>query len=148
MYPKHDKDFYGWALATADLLKQGKYQEADMDYIIEEIEDMGRSEKRQLVNRLAVLFAHLMKWTYQPELREENARGWEATIEHQRHKIKRLIQENPSLKPQIPDVMAESFLDSKMLLKKETLIDLKRVPQNCPYHFEQIIADDFYPNFS
>src|SRR5260370_39809596 len=129
MHPKYDEDFYGWAMATASLLKQGKFNEVDMENVIEEMEAMGRSEKHQLINRLSVLIAHLLKWQFQPDFR---GRSWSGTIEEQRHKIGRLIKENPSLKPKIPEAIKEGFLDSKSILKKETSIDLKMLPTKCP----------------
>lgn len=142
MQPRYEEDFYGWAMANASLLKQGKIKEADMDHIIEELEEMGRSEKAQLINRLSVLIAHLLKWQFQPDFR---GRSWSGTIEEQRHKIGRLIKENPSLKPKIPEAVKEGFLDSKSILKKETSIDLKLLPTKCPYTFDQIMDDEFYP---
>jgi hypothetical protein len=142
MQPLYEEDFYGWAMANASLLKQGKLNEADMDHIIEELEEMGRSEKAQLINRLSVLIAHLFKWQFQPDFR---GRSWSGTIEEQRHKIRRLIKENPSLKSKIPEAIKEGFLDSKSILKKETSIDLKLLPAQCPYTFEQIMEDDFFP---
>lgn len=69
VYPEHDEDFYGWALHTAQFLKDKKMDEVDVDYLIEELEDRGRSEKHQLINRFSFLIAHLMKWQYQPVYR-------------------------------------------------------------------------------
>ena len=143
MYPKHNKDFYGWTLATADLLKQGKYQEADMDRIIEEIETLGRSNKRELVSRSGVLMAHLLKWQYQSNLRSAS---WEGTIERQRIEINDLLEENPSLKSSILEAMPKAYKYALSILKEETPLNLKSLPKDCPYTFEQIIADDFYPN--
>ena len=142
LYPKHDEDFYGWALYTAQLLKDRKMDELDVDYLIEELEDMGNSNENQLINRFAVLIAHLLKWEYQSTIR---SRSWEATIEEQRNKIKRLIRKNPSLKPKIFEAINEGFLDSKTIIKKDTPLDLKVLPSSCPYTFEQLMDDEFYP---
>ncbi|WP_083884722.1 DUF29 domain-containing protein [Thioflavicoccus mobilis] len=65
----YERDFHAWASEQAGLLRAGKLAEADLPHIIEEIESMGRSEKRELVNRLVVLLLHLLKWRYQPGLR-------------------------------------------------------------------------------
>lgn len=142
MIPKHDEDFYGWAMTNASLLKQKKYQEADMDMIIEELEEMGGSNENQLINRLGVLIAHLLKWQFQPEVR---GRSWEGTIEEQRHKIKRLVKKNPSLKTKISEAIEEGFSDSKSIIKKDTPLELKLLPAECPYTFDQIMDDEFYP---
>jgi hypothetical protein len=68
----YEKDFYAWANKNAELLRTGKLSEVDAENIAEELETMGRSEKRELTNRLAVLLAHLLKWVFQPELRSNS----------------------------------------------------------------------------
>ncbi len=142
MIPKHDEDFYGWAMANATLLKQRKYQEADMDMIIEEIEEMGRSEKYQLIHRFSILISHLLKWKFQNELAGHR---WKCSIKEQRNKIKRLLQENPSLKPKISESMRNGYMDAVILASKDTGFSEKHFPAECPYTFEQIINDEFYP---
>lgn len=143
MHPKHEEDFYGWALTNVSLLKQRKYQEADMQHIIEELEEMGTSNETQLINRLSVLIAHLLKWHLQPDSRN---RSWSGTIKEQRSKIKRLLKKNPSLQSKIPESIEEGFSDSKSIIEKETPIDLALIPRECPYTSKQIMDDQFYPN--
>jgi len=142
MIPKHDEDFYGWSMANVTLLKQGKYREADMDNIIEEMESMGASERRELVSRMAQLIFHLLKWKYQPELR---CRSWEGTIEEQRIRVKDILEYNPSLKSMIEEASIKAYRLSLSLVRKETPLDLKLLPAECPYTFEQIINEEFYP---
>ena len=62
----YEQDFYAWLMENAQLLRQGRLAEIDVNNIVEELESMGRRERRELVNRLALLFAHLLKWQYQP----------------------------------------------------------------------------------
>jgi hypothetical protein len=142
MIPKHDEDFYGWAMANATLLKQKKYQEVDMDMIIEELEEMGRSNKHALISRLAQLVFHLLKWQYQPDFR---GRSWEGSIEGQREEIGLLLQDSPSLKNKIDECFPVAYKKSKSLIKQETPIDLKLLPTECPYTLDQIMDDEFYP---
>ena len=61
----YDQDFYAWANEQAALLRAGKLDQTDIENIAEEIESMGRSEKRELVNRPCVLLTHPLKWGYQ-----------------------------------------------------------------------------------
>lgn len=145
MHPKHDEDFYGWAMANASLLKQGKYQEVDMDKIIEEMETLGRSNKRELISRLGVLIAHLLKWHYQPDMREPSRKSWKGTIERQRIEIDDLLGENPSLKSRIQETMPKAYKYALSILEEETPIDLKLLPDHCPYTFEQLIDETFFP---
>ena len=143
MYPNHEKDFYGWVLTNARLLKQKKYDEADMDKIIEEIETLGRSNKRELVSRSGVLIAHLLKWQYQAAIRNSS---WEGTIERQRIEINDLLDENPSLKSHIQEALPKAYKYALSILKEETPIDLKLLPSQCPYTFDEIMDEGFYPS--
>jgi len=68
----YDSDLYTWSLEQAELLRQGKFDQLDLENIIEEIEDMSKSEKRALESFLETLLMHLLKWVYQPGLRERN----------------------------------------------------------------------------
>lgn len=73
-------DFHAWANQQATLLREGRLQAADIEHIAEEIESMGRSEKRELFSRLVILMMHLLKWQYQPMRR---GHSWQATIKIQ-----------------------------------------------------------------
>ena len=142
MQSKYEEDFYNWAMTNASLLKQRKFNEADMENIIEEIEAMGRSEKNQLVNRFSILIAHLLKWQFQPDFR---GRSWHGTIKEQRKRIKMLLKDNPSLKSKLEDGLADAYELAVDQIEKETPIDLKLLPQHCLYSFNNCIDDEFYP---
>jgi Domain of unknown function DUF29 len=142
MIPKHDEDFYGWAIAEAQLLKEGKLNELDIENLIEELESMGASEKRALVSRLTQLLMHLLKWEIQTRLR---GKSWEISIKKQRRGIKKIIQQNPSLKANINPCLTEAYEDAREDAADETGLDKKTFPTECPYTFEQVINDDFYP---
>ena len=141
-YPKHDEDFYAWTQSNASLLKQRKFEEIDVDHLIEELEEMGNSNENQLISRLGVLIAHLLKWQLQPDFR---CRSWSGTIREQRIRIKRLLRKNPSLKILMASSVKESFEDALAILEKETPLDLKALPATCPYTLEQLQDDAYYP---
>jgi hypothetical protein len=142
MYPSHDKDVYGWAVHTAQLLKDKKMNEVDFDGIIEELEEMGISNKHALKNRLAQLIFHLLKWQFQPDLR---CRSWTGTVREQRIRLNDILEENPSLKSYVLEAIVKAYKISLTLIEKETPLDLKMLPAECPYTFEQIMNDEFYP---
>jgi Domain of unknown function DUF29 len=77
----YERDFYAWANQQAALLRDGRLAEADIEKIAEEIESMGRSEKRELVSRLTILLQHLLKWHFQPGRRSVS---WGPSIENTR----------------------------------------------------------------
>ena len=83
----YDRDFYEWTRRNAELLRTGRASEADLEHIAEEIEDIGKRERRELLSRLSILIAHLMKWKVQPDRR---SRSWELTINVQRKDLAKL----------------------------------------------------------
>ena len=91
----YDEDFFAWAEEQARLLRAGEFSKLDVTNIAEEMEDMGRSIRRELRNRLSVLTMHLLKWRYQPGYRSPS---WSGTISEQREQISDLLEESPSLK--------------------------------------------------
>ncbi|MGC8493169.1 MAG: DUF29 domain-containing protein [Syntrophobacteraceae bacterium] len=138
----YEKDFYEWTQKNAQLLREGRLSEIDLDNLIEELESMGRSEKRAFINRLAVLIAHLLKWEYQPERRSKN---WRYTIKEQRRKVMDLLEDSPSLKHEIRQRIRKAYDDAVVLAVKDTELDEAIFPATCPYKLEQIMGEDFFP---
>ncbi len=138
----YETDFYQWAFHNADLLRQGKFTEIDIENIVEELEGMARRDRREIVNRLMVLIMHLLKWQYQPKRR---CRSWSTTIDNQRTDIKFLLEDSPSLKNNIEVVIAKGFIEAKRKFEKETGISANTLPETCPYTFEQLMDYSFQP---
>ena len=138
----YDTDFHAWALHNAKLLRQGKFAELDVEHLAEELESMGKTNKRELTSRFKILLAHLLKWQYQPDYR---GRSWRSSIVEQRSEISELTAENPSLKPLFDEVIADAYLKAIKFAAKETGLLVNTFPQKCPYSLEQIVDDDFYP---
>lgn len=99
LHKLYETDLYAWANENAALLRAGELDRIDLLHLAEELESMGRSERRALENRLAVLLTHLLKWRYQSALR---GTSWRVTIKEQRLQVQRLLRDNPSLQPQLP----------------------------------------------
>lgn len=143
IYPKHDEDVYGWAIHTAKLLRNKQMAEVDFQSIIEEIEALGRSEKYELINRLALVLSHLLKWQYQPTLRSHS---WIYTIEEQRKQSKIHLKDNPSLKSKLESILDDAYSIAVLKAARETSLHKDIFPSLCPYSFEQIMDNEFYPN--
>src|ERR1700676_5000560 len=94
----YEEDFYAWSNEQSALLRAGKLGQADIAHIAEEIESMGRTEKRELVSRLAILLQHLLKWRFQAA---KQTPSWEASILVQRNRLADHLDDNPSLKPRL-----------------------------------------------
>lgn len=135
----YERDFYAWAIEQSALLRAGKLSAADIGHIAEEIESMGRSEKRELTNRLAVLVAHLLKWHFQPERR---GRSWRATIREQRLQAGQVLRDNPSLRPQLSVILADAYENAVQIAIRETDLPEEMFPAECPWSFEQAMQDE------
>ena len=138
----HDMDFYAWTQQQVHLLKSGHLIDVDVKHLIEEIEGMGASERRELINRLAVLLAHLLKWQFQPSFR---GRSWQLTIKEQRRQLHRHLRDNPSLHARLDEFVADAYVDSVLKAAKETGLDEAAFPDQCPYSQDDILSSEFYP---
>ncbi|KJR41943.1 protein of unknown function DUF29 [Candidatus Magnetoovum chiemensis] len=138
----YETDFYQWALKTAELIRQSRFTELDIENIAEEIEDLGNNNKRELESRLDVLIMHLLKWQFQSNNR---SKSWVSTITTQRKEIKRLLKNSPSLKYGKEVVIEEAFITATIQFEKETDISKKIFPETCPYSWEQLNDYDFMP---
>ncbi len=139
----YDSDFYAWANEQAALLRAGKLSAADIEHIAEEIESMGKAEKRELVNRLAVLLQHLLKWQHQPERR---GKSWAATVKVQRRDLARHLKDNPSLKAKLDEAIEDAYGDAVLLAAGEADLAESTFAVACPWPFERIMDADFLPD--
>jgi hypothetical protein len=142
----YDQDFYAWAMKNAELLRTGRLVEIDAENIAEELESMGKSQKRALSSRLAVLLAHLLKWTAQKEQRERYANSWRAAIREQRRRIDKLLQESPSLQPALSAAFAEAYPSAVDQAVAETNLPDGTFPEHCPFALEQALDTDYWPD--
>jgi DNA-binding protein len=142
MYPNHEKDVYGWAVHTAQLLRDKKMNEVDFDGIVEELEEMGISNKHAMISRLTLVISHLLKWQFQPNMR---GHSWIYTIRAQRKKASYVLDDNPSLKSKLDEIIAKAYKVAIDEATDQTGLDEKTFPAECPYTFEQIMNDEFYP---
>jgi hypothetical protein len=138
----YDTDFYAWANQQAKLLREGKLAALDIEHIVEELETLGRTEKRELTSRLVVLLTHLLKWRQQPSLR---GNSWRLTIKEQRRALRRHLRDNPSLKASLPEVVADAYGDAVLAAARESGLDETTFPESCPWSFAQLVDDDFWP---
>ena len=139
----YDRDFAEWARRNAELLRSGRVAEADLDHIAEEIEDMGKRERRAMESRLARLIQHLLKWQVQPMKRSPN---WRSTIAEQRFRIGKLLNENPSFQAELPNWIAQEYAHAVHLASLDTGFEPTRFPQSWPFTLEQTLDDSFLPD--
>jgi hypothetical protein len=138
----YETDFYAWTQQQAALMRGEELEQLDLPNLIEEIEAMGRRERRELVSRLKVLLMHLLKWHFQPD---QQSRSWRNTINHQRDEIRDLLDDSPSLRAELEASIASAYPRACQLAQEETGLLSPRFPTTCPYTPEQILNADFFP---
>lgn len=140
----YDQDFYAWAQEQATLLRQGAWQELDVAHIVEELESLGRSERKEVRSYLEGLVLHLLKWCYQPAYRLES-HSWRDSIEENRARIPDCLQDSPSLRPQLPILLRECYPHARRGAARETRLPREAFPEVCPWTVEQVLDADFWP---
>lgn len=137
----YDRDFYAWTQEQSHLLRTGQLQLIDIQHLAEEIEDMGRAERRELESRLEILLMYLLKWQFQPSKR---SRSWQLTIKEQRLRLQKHLKQNPSLKAAIADVFEDAYQLAIISAARETGLDI--FPDIAPYTSEEVLLDSFLPD--
>jgi hypothetical protein len=142
--PLYDEDFYAWTQQQAVLLRAGKWRELDHANLAEELEALGKRDRRELERRLEVLVMHLLKWCYQPE-RRERSRSWRSTIREQRRRLTRLLEDSPSLRSELPALLDDGYPHARAKALDETRLPPEALPPMCPWTAVQVLDDAFWP---
>jgi hypothetical protein len=142
-YASYDSDVIAWANEQARLLRAGRFAELDIEHIAEEIEDVGKSEQRELASRMAVLLVHLIKWQRQPDGRGSS---WQRAIRERREGIARRLRRTPSLSASLGDAdwWADAWGDA--LTAAFTEAELGDLPDTCPWSTAQVLDADWLPD--
>lgn len=146
----YERDYTAWAKRQIDLLRKGRFTDLDIRHLVEELEDMGRSERNELESRLTILLAHLLKWQFQYEelsdrWREFKGDSWRSTIIEQRDRIAKRLDKSPGLRSELASLTSEAYADAIGLASKESGLPPGAFPPKCPYAMEQILDDGFFP---
>lgn len=136
----YNADFAQWVAQTTLLLQQGKFDELDIENLIEEVEDLGKRDRRALCSNLEIVLLHLLKWQFQPEQRSTS---WRGSIREHRRRIARILKDSPSLNPYLQQEYQDCYLAARLQAADETGLPLKTFPEECPYFLEQALNEAF-----
>lgn len=143
MSTSYEADVVAWANEQAEFLRAGRFDLLDREHLAEEIEDVGKSEQRELANRMAALLAHLLKWEYQPGRRGSS---WESTIRLQRKEISWVLNEAPSLASRLRDSMWVDRFWSNAVAQVIAETGLDCFPEACPWSIEgEVLTEGWFP---
>ena len=142
MQSLYDQDFNLWIQNHILLLKEQRFSEIDTAHLIEELEDMAKGDKREVVNRLIVLIAHLLKLQYKPSFL---GNSWSSSINEQRTQLDYLLADMPSLKGYLTEAVDKAYFRAFKLAIQDTGLPASTFPRSCPYNQSQLLNEDFYP---
>jgi Domain of unknown function DUF29 len=138
----YETDYLQWIETIVEKLQSQDYANVDWENLIEEIADMGRSERRSFKSNLIVILVHLLKWQFQPEKR--SGRRHRSIIEHRR-RVKEALDDSPSLKSYLESIFAECYAQAIKQAKAETGLPVESFPVVCPYQLPEVTNDEFLP---
>ena len=142
--PDYETDFAVWAEHQALMIQGGMWEELDQEHLVEELEALSRGEHSELESRLEILITHLLKWQF--DAASQNPRRlWRATIREQRHRLTRLFQRSPSLRPTLSVVLNQNYPHARLMALDETDVPASILPETCPWTLQQILDDHFLP---
>ena len=138
----YERDFYLWCFEQAELLRLRRFAQADLPNIVEELESMGRSDRRALGSSYRLVIAHLLKWQFQPQMRGSS---WEITLVRERAHIKDMEAQSPSLRADARRIVEDVYLDAKREAATDTKLPRSTFPAECPYTLDQLRDADWLP---
>lgn len=141
----YETDVVAWSNEQARLIRAGQFDQLDLEHIAEEIEDVGKSEQRELASRMAVLLAHLLKWHYQPE---RQSLSWQRTIKEQRRALAFHLKQVPSLRPRLADPEWQEAIWADAVTLAITETGMGGFPDACPWAISDILAQEWLPTRS
>ncbi|MCC5605404.1 DUF29 domain-containing protein [Nostoc sp. CHAB 5834] len=141
----YDQDYYLWLRTTINQLRAGQFSSVDLDNLLEELESMGRSQKRTVKSLLIRLFQHLLKLTYWDVERERNEGHWKGEIRTFRREIKDELKDSPSLKPYILEIFDECYQDARKEASDRSQLPIDTFPVTIIGSLEQILDENWFP---
>jgi hypothetical protein len=140
----YEEDFVLWTEKTAELLKRKEFDSVDWENLIEEVECMGKSERRAITSLLTVLIEHIFKLTYWESERERNARHWIVEIVSFRKQLNRKIK-TATLKNHAIDSFEEAYGEARQTLIDARAIEKEAIPPEATFTLEQVLDGDWFP---
>ena len=138
----YERDLYLWTQEQAELLRQRRFDELDLENLIDEVVGVGGSQRQEIESRLDILIAHLLKWKYQPGARSSS---WQGTIREQRKRLARLLGASPSLRTYPAEVFGECYSSARLVAAEQTGMDFTLFPATPSFTLAQTLDERFLP---
>jgi len=138
----YEQDFFAWVGEQVGALRSGQTHRLDIENLAEEIEDMGRSQRRAVKSALIIILSHLLKYRYRPDRRTNS---WRATIREHRRCVRDELADSPSLRPYIERILDDYYQDAREAAADESGLPIVTFPAACPFALEQVLDRNFLP---
>jgi hypothetical protein len=138
----YDTDFYAWTQAQAEALRQKDFAALDLANLSEEIDSLGKRDRRSVHGHLKVLLIHLLKWTTQPVRRGPS---WQRSIHNARDTLRLVLDDSLTLQQQLPAILAEAYPRARRQAHEQTGLPLATFPEACPWTVAEVLDEDFWP---
>lgn len=132
----HEQDETAWLEATAELVRQRRFDEIEPECLAEYLTDMAKRDRREVFSRLVVLLSHLLKWEYQPDHRSGS---WRGTILEQQRELRQLL-ESGTLRNHAMAVFGETYSDARKQAAAETGLAKADFPEACEWSLESALS--------
>jgi hypothetical protein len=143
----YERDYYAWLQDQVRALRERRIEEVDWDNVAEEIEDLGKSERRGISSHLAVVLEHLLKLQYAQGLfRDYNVRGWSISVRSARRRLRKLLNESPSLRARLEELLADAYDDGRLEALRDPNLTEEILPKTSPWTVDEVIDDGFMPD--
>lgn len=138
MEPLYESDFNEWLDTQIKLIKSKDFEKLDIEHLIEEMEDLGDSFKEAIESHLTIILMHKLKQLLQPE---RDGKSWNSSIIEGKFQIEKKVQRHPSLKNYPRKVFLECYEDARRVASRETGLDLRKFPKECPWSLEEVLGE-------
>jgi hypothetical protein len=138
----YESDFYTWTQEQAQLLRERRFDNLDLENLVDEVASVGSSEKREIRNRLKVLLTHLLKWRFQSGRRGSS---WSDTLFSQRQNLTDILDGSPSLRPYFEHAIKAAYAGAKVSASKQTGLAIGIFPEECPFSVAEMLDFEFFP---
>ncbi|MBV8359085.1 MAG: DUF29 domain-containing protein [Deltaproteobacteria bacterium] len=143
----YGRDYYAWLQDQVRALRERRVEDVDWENVAEEIESLGKSERRGIRSHVATVVEQLLKLQYARGIfREYSARGWRVSIRSARRQIQELLDESPSLRPQLAEMLVRAYGDGRIEALRERTLKENILPKTSPWTVEQVMDDAFLPD--
>jgi hypothetical protein len=142
----YDHDYYAWVQEQVNALRQRRTEDIDWENVAEEIEDLGKSQRHSVESQMVRALEHLLKLQYaRGTVRRHNARGWQLSVKDARLVVQKLLDQNPSLRPQVAEMLGFAYLRGRLAALRTARLPDDAIPESCPWGVEQVLDDSFLP---